>query len=237
MLGERITRIYTVSYAGIPWASVAAKRLRIVKAFARKSPVVVTSSSTPADPVEFLKAGNMRFVAGRPQSGPYGPHVAQFASDPYPFAVVLGCSDARVPIEAIFDQTPGNLFVLRVAGNFVNADNLASMEFAIDILKARLVLVLGHSGCGAFSAALASVCDGTKQRGHISKIIDALAPSIEAARGFPGDWLENAIAHNVARNVNAIIAGSEIVSRAVDTGDAQVVGGIYNITTGWVAFT
>ena len=178
----------------------------------------------------------MRFVAGEPQSGPYGPRVAEFASDPYPFAVVLGCSDARVPVETIFDQTPGNLFVLRLAGNFLDSYNLASIEFAIDVLKASLIVVLGHSHCGALRAALAYVRDGTTLRGHISELVDALLPSVQAARGFPGDWLENAIAHNIARNAAEIVSSSEIIADAVSAGEVRVIGGIYNVATGWVAF-
>ncbi len=179
----------------------------------------------------------MRFVAGKPRMGPFGPRVAEFASDPHPFAVVLGCSDARVPIETIFDQVPGNVFVVRVAGNIVDNCNFASLEFAVDVLKASLVLVLGHSHCGALRAALAYVRDGTTQRGRIAKIIDALVPSVQAAQGFPGDWLENAIAHNIARNVQAIVAGSEIISEKVNDGDVRVIGAIYNVATGWVAFS
>lgn len=179
----------------------------------------------------------MRFVAGKPLRGPYGPRVAEFAGDPHPFAVVLGCSDARVPIETIFDQVPGNVFVVRVAGNFIDHCNLASVEFAVDVLKASLVVVLGHSRCGALRAALAYLRDGTRQRGRISEIIDALAPSVRAAQGFPGDWLGNAIAHNVARNVEAVVAGSEIVSEKINAGEVRVIGGIYNVATGWVAFS
>jgi carbonic anhydrase len=196
----------------------------------------VTPLVTAADAVELLKTGNMRFVAGKPEWGPYGPGVAQFANDPYPFAVVLSCSDARVPIETIFDQVPGKLFVVRVAGNFVNVDNLASIELAVDILKATLVLVLGHTRCGALSAALAYVRDGTIQRGHIPELVGRVVPSLRAVGGLPGDWLDNAIAHNVAGNVEAIVARSEIISSAVDSGRVQVTGGIYDVTTGRVAF-
>jgi carbonic anhydrase len=141
-----------------------------------------------------------------------------------------------VPVETIFDQTPGNLFVLRVAGNFVDSYNLASIEFAIDILKASLVLVLGHSHCGALRAALTYVRDGTTLRGHISEIVDVVLPSVQAARGFPGDWLENAIAHNIARNVEEIVSSSEIIANAVHAGEVRVIGGTYNVATGWVAF-
>lgn len=191
---------------------------------------------SPAEAVTLLKAGNMRFVDGKPESEPYGPRVAEFAGNANPFAVVLGCSDARLPVEAIFDQVPGNLFVVRVAGNFVNGDNLASIEFAVDILKASLVLVLGHSHCGAIRAALAYLRDGTTPRGHIPEIIEKVLPSVQAAAGFPGDYVENAIAHNVARNVATITKESEIIANAVAAGDVAVEGAVYNVETGWAAF-
>jgi carbonic anhydrase len=187
--------------------------------------------------IELLKAGNMRFVAGESQCEPYGLRVAEFASNPRPFAVVLGCSDARVPVEVIFDQAPGTLFVVRVAGNFINVDNLATIEFGVEVLKASAVLVLGHSCCGAVSAALAKEVDGTNQPGHIPEIINALLPSVQAVRSSPGSRLDNAIAHNVARQVKAIMAESKIISNAVDGGDIEVIGGIYDVTTGSVAFT
>ena len=197
----------------------------------------MTLNSNSIDPLEVLKAGNERFVAGQPQSGPYGPNVAQFANDPLPFATVLACSDARVPVEVIFDQTPGNVFVLRVAGNVATRFNLASIEFGIEAFQTRLVLVLGHSHCGAIRAALASARDGKSYRGHIPEIVDAVAPSVEATRDLPGDWAENAIAHNVARTIDDIVSGSELVANSVEAGDVRVAGGIYDVATGWVAFT
>jgi carbonic anhydrase len=192
---------------------------------------------TSAEALELLKAGNARFLAGTPQSEPYGPRIADFAQDQDPFAVVLGCSDSRVPVETVFDQVPGKVFVIRVAGNFLNDDNLGSIEFAVDALRVKLIVVLGHDGCGAISAALAYVRDGIGQPGHIQGIVEAIAPAVQAARGFPGDWLKNAIAQNVAINVNAVTSTSNIISKKVEAGDVQVIGGIYNVSTGWVAFS
>lgn len=192
---------------------------------------------TPAEALELLKSGNERFVAGTPLSEPYGPRVADFAGGQNPFAVVLGCSDSRVPVETIFDQVPGNLFVVRVAGNFVNDDNLGTIEFAVDVLKARLVLVLGHARCGAVTAALAFVREGIRQRGHIQHIVETLAPAVRAARTRPGDWLDEAIAQNVALNVAAVTGSSKIVAERVGAGEVQVIGGIYSVITGRVAFT
>ncbi len=198
--------------------------------------LAVIARLTPADALELLKAGNERFVAGTPQSEAFGPRIADFAGGQRPFAVVLGCSDSRVPIETIFDQVPGNVFVVRVAGNFVNDDNLGSIEYAVDVLKVQLVVVLGHASCGAVTAALAFIREGVRQRGHIQQIVEAVAPSVRAARALPGDWLEQSIAQNVALNVAAVTNGSKIVTQRVDAGEVQVIGGIYSVTSGRVAF-
>jgi carbonic anhydrase len=196
----------------------------------------VTTALTPAQALELLKAGNARVMAGTPESEPYGPQVSDFAGEQKPFAVVLACSDSRVPVETLFDQLPGKIFVVRVAGNFLNDDNLGSIEFGVDVLKAKLIVVLGHSKCGAVSSALEYVRDGTERRGHIQGIVEAVAPAVLAARGFPGDWLENAILQNVILNVHAVTVGSKIIAARVEAREAKVIGGIYNVNTGWVTF-
>jgi carbonic anhydrase len=196
----------------------------------------VIARLTPADALELLKAGNERFVSGTPHSEPYGPRVADFAGGQNPFAVVLGCSDSRVPIETIFDQVPGNVFVVRIAGNFLNDGTLGSIEFAVDVLKAQLVVVLGHARCGAVEAALTFAREGIRQRGHIQGIVDAIVPSVRAAGARSGDVLEEAIALNVALNVRSLTENSIIIAEPVRTGALQVIGGIYNVATGRVAF-
>jgi carbonic anhydrase len=191
---------------------------------------------SPAGALELLQAGNARFVAGTPRSEPFGARVAALANGQRPFAVVLGCSDSRVPVEIVFDQAPGSLFVVRVAGNFLNRDGLGSIEFAIDALKSRLVVVLGHENCGAVGAALQYVQDGVKQPGHIQELVNAIAPAVTGTRDAAGDWHENAITRNVELSVKAMTDGSQIVSDAVARGDAQVIGGIYSVRTGLVTF-
>ncbi|MGC9992022.1 MAG: carbonic anhydrase [Candidatus Cybelea sp.] len=191
---------------------------------------------TPAEALERLKAGNARFVAGTPQTDPLDAGVLELASGQSPHAIVLGCSDSRVPIETIFDQAPGNVFVVRVAGNFLNDDIFGSIEFGVAVLKARLIVVLGHTNCGAVTAAVAHAKDGTTQPGHIANLVTAIAPAAEATRDRPGDWLANATAENVKRTVHAMTAGSRIISDAVSGGDAEVAGGIYELHTGHVSF-
>jgi carbonic anhydrase len=208
-----------------------------MQGFCREAVCSVPSGLNPAEALELLTAGNLRFIAGTPHRESYGPRVAELAGGQSPFAIVLGCSDSRVPIETIFDQRAGNIFVIRVAGNFLNEDNLGSIEYAVEALGAKLILVLGHTGCGAVTAALDYVRDGIGQRGHIQGLVDAVAPAVRATRGFPGNWLENAIAQNVALNVKAVGAGSKIISEPVDAGEVRVIGGIYNVSTGRVAFS
>jgi len=208
-----------------------------MQAFGEKPSARVPSRTSSVEALELLKEGNLRFVAGTPRREVSGPQVAELKLGQSPFAIVLGCSDSRVPIETVFDQEPGKLFVVRVAGNFLNNDNLGTIEYGVDVLKAKLIVVLGHTHCGAITAALSYVRDGIGQRGHIQGIVDAVAPAVQATRGFPGDWLENAIVQNVAFNVKAVTAASRIVAEPAETGEVRVIGGIYNVSTGCVAFS
>jgi carbonic anhydrase len=190
----------------------------------------------PADALERLQAGNARFVAGTSRWEGFDFRTAGLANGQSPFGVVLGCSDSRVPVEAIFDQRPGDLFVVRVAGNFLNTDGLGSIEFAVEALRSKLIVVLGHESCGAVGAALQYVRDGVEQPGHIQELVNAIAPAVRATRADAGDWHASAIAENVERTVKAVLANSRIVAGAVEHGTLQVVGGIYSIRTGNVAF-
>jgi carbonic anhydrase len=191
--------------------------------------------ASPAEALATLKAGNARFVAGREHFAPSELDAGDLRGQT-PFAVVLGCSDSRVPIEAIFDQTPGQVFVVRVAGNFLNEANFGSIEFAVAVLKAKLVVVLGHTNCGAVGAAIAAAKDGVAQPGHIAVLVAAVAPAVEATRGRPGDWHANAIAENVRRNVAALTLGSQIIGEAVAGGEVATIGGLYDLGSGDVRF-
>ncbi len=190
----------------------------------------------PADALERLKAGNARFVGGTPRWEGFGARFAALADGQSPFGVVLGCSDSRVPVETVFDQQPGNLFVVRVAGNFLNSHGLGSIEFAVEALKSTLIVVLGHEGCGAVGAALKYVRDGVEQPGYIQELVNALVPAVLATRSGASDWHASAVAENVELAVKAMPARSRIIADAAERGDVQVVGGIYSIRTGNVTF-
>jgi carbonic anhydrase len=221
---------------GLGASSVAGELLRPMLADAAGGGPPM-AASTPAEALAELKAGNARFAAGDSKCGPLTARVMELANGQNPFAIVLGCSDSRVPIETVFDQEPGHIFVVRVAGNFLNADGIGSIEYAVAVLKSKLILVLGHSKCGAVNAAVGFVQDGKPQPGNIQDLVTAIEPAAKAAKSEPGDWLANAVAENVKRNVAAMTARSTIVADAVKDGSLEVVGGVYDLHTGKVTFS
>jgi carbonic anhydrase len=191
--------------------------------------------ATPDEALARLLEGNLRFVQEQPHPAVHSANRIALESGQNPFAVVLGCSDSRVPIETIFDQQPGDLFVVRVAGNFVNDDGLASIEYALDVLSCALVVVLGHTGCGAVQAALQHLENGTRFRGHIQRLADAIAPAARRARALNGDWYENAVLENVRASASAIFDRSAIAQAAVDAGNVRVIGATYDLRSGLVS--
>jgi len=200
---------------------------------ANAPPMAPTSA---AEALKWLKEGNARFVSGNQHFEPQNARVLELAEGQSPYAIVLGCSDSRVPVETIFDEDPGHIFVVRVAGNFLNADNLGSIEYGVAVLKSKLILVLGHSKCGAVAAAVSYVKEGTTQPGHIQNLVTAIQPAAKAARDMSGDWLSNAVNENMRRNVHAMTADSKIIADAVEAHRVEVIGGIYDIHTGLVHF-
>jgi carbonic anhydrase len=193
------------------------------------------AATTPAAALQLLVDGSARFQSGHPVScGPETERMVQLGHGQNPSVIVLGCSDSRVPQDTIFDQKPGNVFSIRVAGNFVTSDGLGSIEYGVVVLKAPLIVVLGHASCGAVHAAVDFVKDGTKQPGHIQGIVEAIAPAAKAAEGRPGTWLDNAIEANVRANVAALTARSSIVADAVKAGSLGIVGGVFDISTSHV---
>lgn|SRR5579872_195322 len=181
-----------------------------------------------------LLEGNARFVSGSPRAQMHTAKRVELANVQEPFAVVLGCSDSRVPVETIFDQEPGNVFVVRLAGNVIDAYTLGSIEYAVAILKASLLLVLGHSSCGAVTAAVDYVKNGARQPGHIQGLVGAIVPAARRTRDGAGDWLARAIAENVRLNMERAIDESSIVAQAVAAGALGIAGAVYDLHTGKV---
>lgn len=193
-----------------------------------------SAATTPEAAFRALKAGNRRFLSGNPTCGDLSNRRAQLVGGQSPFAIIVSCSDSRVPVETVFDQEPGHIFGVRVAGNFVDPAGLGSIEYAVAVLKSPFILVLGHRECGAVKAAIENVKSGKTFPGHIQTLVDALAPSAKKSKSDAGNWLENAIAQNVRGTIASLPGRSKIVGDAVSEGKLNVAGGVYDLATGRV---
>jgi carbonic anhydrase len=178
--------------------------------------------------------GNDRYVGGKTNPHDYLSERPALALGQNPFAGILGCADSRVAPEYAFDVGRGDVFVCRVAGNFADDYSIASFEYAVAVLGTPLILVLGHSKCGAVDAAVKAVKDGKEFSGHIPLLIDAIRPAVKAAQDQAGDLLDNAIKQNVILNVEKLKTASPILSDAVQGGKLNIGGGIYSLGTGRV---
>ena len=158
---------------------------------------------------------------------------AELTKSQHPFAIILSCSDSRVPPELVFDEGLGDLFIVRVAGNVLNNEGLGSIEYGVDVLGARLIVVLGHQSCGAVDAAMKTVAAKGKAPGHIQSLVTAIKPVVDA---MPKADLETTIKGNVKHVADALRASAPILKGKVDSGDIQVVGGYYTLDSGAVTF-
>lgn len=193
---------------------------------------------SPDDVLRLLREGNQRFVAGDVTHRDHRAQVRKAAEGQWPKAVVLSCLDSRIPVEDVFDCGIGDLFVARIAGNFVNVDVLGSMEFACAVVGAKLVLVLGHEHCGAVKGAI----DGV-QLGNLTALLEKIAPAADEVEGDHGarssknEAFVHAVAEqNVRRNVERIRAESPILAGLEREGKLAIVGGMYDMDTGEVVF-
>lgn len=186
-----------------------------------------------------LLEGNRRFVKGElahPRRTPAD--FARLAEGQAPRAVIVGCADARVAPELIFDQGVGDLFVVRVAGNVISgagASVKGSIEYSIAELGVRLVVVLGHSQCGAVKAAIKHIDANDALPGSIGDLVNTIKPAVTAAKGKPGDQLSNVIKSNVERGVERLKGLKPIIADPVKSGRVKVLGAIYDLRTGRVA--
>lgn len=151
-----------------------------------------------------------------------------------PYAGILSCADSRVAPEYAFDAGRGDLFVVRVAGNFATDEGIASFEYAVQMLGTPLLMVLGHQGCGAISAAIKSIRDSETLPGHLPSLVASLGPAVNAVLTQPGDVVANATKQNVLLTVQKLRAATPILSRFVDEKKVRVVGAVYNLDTGRV---
>lgn len=182
-----------------------------------------------------LKEGNTRYAAGQPRHPNQGEdrRAQAVAEGQKPFATILACSDSRSPVEVLFDRGVGELFVVRVAGNVADETQVATIEYGVEHLKTPLLVVLGHTGCGAVTAA----CQGGELPGHLHALIDRIAPAVTRAKAvtdIPEHLVPAAIQANVWQQIETVIGSSSIVREKLKEGALQIVGGIYDLQRGTV---
>ncbi|HUA34767.1 MAG TPA: carbonic anhydrase [Candidatus Binataceae bacterium] len=188
----------------------------------------VKPTMSAARALQLLLDGNQRFIAGRldhpDQSRERREEVAK---GQHPFASVLSCSDSRVPPEVIFDQGLGDLFVVRVAGNVATDITIQSLDYSVKHLGVRVVMILGHTECGAVKAAIL----GHDEEGDVGPLLSELKPAVADSKGQPGDPVTNAVRENVKLVMQKLEESPEL-SAMVKTGELRIIGGVYNLKTG-----
>jgi carbonic anhydrase len=198
------------------------------------------ATTTPQLALEFLREGNQRFVNNLQLNRDLLQQVNETRQGQWPFATILSCIDSRTSAELIFDQGLGDIFSIRIAGNVVNNDILGSMEFACGLAGSRLLVVLGHTSCGAIKGA----CDRV-ELGNLTELLSKIQPAIyqESSVLDPGlrnsknrAFVENVARINVQRSVNAVVERSFILGQLIEKGSIGVIGAMYNIETGVVQF-
>jgi carbonic anhydrase len=235
---------------------VASKFARAAEPTDRDRPMV-----SPTEAISRLKEGNGRFIAGNVQhphettderafiaknsyenpdaislgmtSEQAAKRRTELTKSQHPFAIILSCSDSRVPPELVFDEGLGDLFIVRVAGNVLNDEGLGSIEYGVEVLGARLIVVLGHQSCGAVDAAMKTVAAKSKAPGHIQSLVTAIKPVVDSA---PKADLDAMIKANVKHVVDALRSSTPILKARVNSGEVQVIGGYYTLDTGVVSF-
>ena len=193
---------------------------------------------TPDEVLRQFKAGHERFISGQLTTRNHSEQVRKSAPGQFPKAMVLSCLDSRVPVEDVFDQGIGDVFVGRVAGNFVNMDLLGSMEFACKVAGAKLILVLGHQHCGAIKGAIDDV-----QLGNITAMLANLKPAVAMSQDFPGekkssnpDLMKRVNENNIRNTLKNIREKSPILKEMEEKGRIKIVGAFYRLTDGTLEF-
>lgn len=195
------------------------------------------SSMTPAKALQFLKEGNERFVSNLKLNRNLLQQVNETSEGQFPFAIILSCIDSRTSAELVFDQGLGDIFSARIAGNVVNEDILGSMEFACKVAGSKLIMVLGHTSCGAIKGA----CDHVEM-GNLTGLVKKITPSVEAVQcegeknSKNSEFVEMVAQDNVLRVVNEIKEKSSILSELIESGQVGIAAGMYNVDSGVVDF-
>jgi carbonic anhydrase len=196
------------------------------------------SATTPDDALRMLKEGNERFVSGRTINCDLRAQVRETAAGQAPFATIVGCIDSRVPPELVFDQRIGDVFAARIAGNFINDDIIGSLEFATKLAGAKLVVILGHTECGAIKGAV----DGAKL-GYLTAMLRNFEPAIKASQGVAGEhnaknkaYVQAVADANAKMAATQLTARSEVLRTLVEQKQLRVVSAMHDLATGRVQF-
>ncbi len=190
---------------------------------------------SPTEALQLLKEGHQRFVNGRFREKDFPQQITTSSLGQYPFAVILGCVDSRVSPELIFDQGIGDIFSIRIAGNFVNEDILGSMEFACKVMGSKHIFVLGHTSCGAIQGAYDRV-----ELGHLTGLVKKLQPAVEAVSAALTDKtsidMDLIASKNVQLTIEEIKKQSSILKTMFEHGEIGISGGMYDLKTGQINF-
>ncbi len=193
---------------------------------------------TPAMALDILKAGNKRFVNNLKVNRNLLQQANETSDAQHPFAVILSCIDSRTSVELIFDQGLGDVFSVRIAGNIINEDILGSMEFGCKVAGSKIIVVLGHTKCGAIKGA----CDHVEM-GNLTALLSKIQPAVydektvtENRNSDNSEFVEKVAAINVKRTVHAIIERSPILKEMIDAGEIEIIGGNHDLLTGEVSF-
>jgi carbonic anhydrase len=198
------------------------------------------ATMTPQKSLEYLKEGNIRFQQNLKVNRNLLEQANDTSEGQFPFATVLSCIDSRVSSELIFDQGLGDVFSIRIAGNFVNTDILGSMEFACKLAGTKLIVVLGHTACGAVKGA----CDDAKL-GNLTSMLAKIKPAVKAVtlptdeslrNSSNNEFVNNVSAKNVELTIDRILEESEVLAEMNKNGEIKIIGGMYDIQTGAVSF-
>ncbi|MDN3491374.1 carbonic anhydrase family protein [Winogradskyella bathintestinalis] len=198
------------------------------------------ATMTPEKSLQYLKEGNVRFQNNLKANRNLLEQVNDTSEGQFPFATILSCIDSRVSAELVFDQGLGDIFSVRIAGNFVNEDILGSMEFASKLAGTKLIVVLGHTSCGAIKGA----CDNAKL-GNLTKLIEKISPAVEAVKEPKDPDLRNSknlefvdnVSHmNVDLTIDRIHAESPVLSEMEKSGEIKIIGAMYDVNSGAVTF-
>ena len=190
---------------------------------------------TPKEAFSILENGNKRFVENLKAQRNLKEQVLETSKGQYPFAVIHSCIDSRVPVELVFDQGIGDIFSSRVAGNIINEDVLGSMEYACKVAGSKIIVVLGHTKCGAVTSACQHI-----EMGNISTLLHKISPAVTTIASqtekLEDEQIEQVAVQNVKNSIQQIRQKSPILAKMEDNNEIEIVGGIYDVATGIVAF-